>query len=366
MIGITPPFAARIAVLAVAALSFAGVAHAIPVAGPTERAQAVAAEARTLEESGAWAAAAAKLRSLRVLVPPDADLELWLAVFEARSGALDSARIRLASPLINAAAGDTLPEMRWTEYRWNKTASWMDGRWTGWHWYLWRARAEIAAAEARWPDALAAIRRTIVARPTDGKEWYARALCEAQLGQDANARVSLGRASAFDPTLPEVPYLAGLLLWREGKRPEAQAMFRTAIETASGDREPATALLRVRMSGSAPDPLPNEFLSGTRRAGLLTSADGPKREAFMKTEVPATLISRESAPAAAAGGRKIPVQLLVDREGRVILCEIPFLKGENAAVGPTLATLPRWRYTPAIVNSVTSPAWVATELEIPR
>jgi tetratricopeptide (TPR) repeat protein len=365
MIGITPRFV-RHAVLTVAALSIAGAAHAVPVAGPTERAQAVAAEVRALEESCAWAGAAAKLRTLRVLVPPDADLELWLAVFEARSGALDSARIRLAGPLLNAAAGDTLPEMRWIVYGWKKSAAWMDGRWTGWHWYLWRARAEVAAAEARWPDALAAIRRTIAARPTDGKEWYARALCEAQLGQDANARASLARASALDPSLPEVPYLSGLLLWREGKRAEAQAMFRAAIEMASGYREPAAALLRVRMSGSPPDALPREFLSGVRRAGLLTSAEGPKREAYMKTEVPATLVSRENATAA-AGGRKIPVQLLIDREGRVALSELPFLKGESAAtIGPVLATLPRWRYTPAIVNSITSPAWVATELEIPR
>jgi len=174
-----------------------------------------------------------------------------------------------------------------------------------------------------------------------------------------------GALRALDPTLPEVPYLSGLLLWRAGKRAEAQAMFRTAIEMASGYREPAAALLRVRLSGSPPDPLPGAFLSGARRAGLLTSAEGPKREAFLKTEVPATLISRESLPAA-AGGRRIPVQLLVDREGHVILCELPFVKGESAAVGAVLATLPRWRYAPAIVNSVNSPAWVATELEIPR
>jgi tetratricopeptide repeat protein len=342
-----------------------GAARAVPVPGPTERALAAAGEARQLEEMGAWGAAAAKLRTLRPLVPPDADLELWLAVFEARSGALDSARIRLAGPLVSAATADTLPDHRWTDYNWKKSATWTDGRWTGWHWTVWRARAEVAAADGRWSDALTAIRRAISARPADGKEWYARALCEARLGMTAEAAASLESAHALDPSLPEVPYLAGLLAWRAGNRTEAQALFRAAIERGSGFREPAVSLLRVRIPGSAPDTLPREFLSGVRRAGLLTSPDGPKREVFLKTEVPPTVISRE--PATPGAGRRLPVELLIDREGHVALCQLPWLPAASgSAVAGALATLPRWRYAPAIVNSIPSPVWVATELELPR
>ncbi len=372
MIRRTPPFPARpslrIAFAALAlALTFEG-ALAVSIPGPTERAQATAAEARQLEEMGAWGGAAAKLRTLRTLVPPDADLELWLAIFDARSGALDSARICLQGPILNAAASDTLPDYRWIDYGWRKSGTWIDGRWTGWHWYLWRARAEVAAAEGRWPDALAAIRRAIGARPADGKEWYARAVCEAHLGLNTAAQASLDRAQALDPSLPEVPYLAGLLAWRAGDRAGAQRRFRAAIDVASGFREPTVALLRVRLPGSAPDTLPGAFLSGVRTAGLLTSSDGPKREVFLKTDVPAQPISRESAPAAAgATPRKVPVQLLIDREGRVVLSELPYLAGASAdQVGPVLATLPRWRYAPAIVNNINSPVWVSTELELPR
>lgn len=360
MIRRSPPFVLMLT------LVLATSAHAVPVPGPTERAQTAANEARQLEEMGAWSAAAAKLRALRVLVPPDADLELWLAVFEARSGDLDSARIRLGGPVLTAAASDTLPDHRWTDYSWKKSTTWTDGRWTGWHWYLWRARAEVAASEGRWSDALMAIRRAIGARPVDGKDWYARALCEARLGMTAEARTSLERAAALDPSLPEVPYLAGLLAWRAGNRTEAQARFRAAIELASGFREPTVALLRARMPGSAPDTLPGQFLSGARTAGLLTSSDGPKREAFVRTQVAPNLISREPT-AAGGGGAMVPVQLLIDREGRVVLSELPYLPVSSAeAVGAALATMPRWRYAPAIVDNIPSPAWVATELELPR
>jgi tetratricopeptide (TPR) repeat protein len=372
MIRRTPPFPAhpslRIVLAALAiALAF-GPARAVPVPGPTERAKATADEARQLEEMGAWGGAAAKLRVLRTLVPPDADLELWLAIFDARSGALDSARIRLQGPILNAAVSDTLPDHRWIDYNWKKSGTWIDGRWTGWHWNLWRARAEVAAAEGRWSDALGAIRRAIGARPADGKEWYARAVCEAHLGLNADAQTSLDRAQTLDPSLPEIHYLAGLLAWRAGDRAGAQSRFRAAIEIASGFREPTVALLRVRLPGSAPDTLPRTFLSGVRTAGLLTSSDGPKREVFLKADVPAQLISRESVPAAAgATPRKVPVQLLIDREGRVVLSELPYLAGASAdQVGPALATLPHWRYAPAIVNNINSPAWVATDLELPR
>lgn len=358
----SPPILALLAL----AVALATPARAVPVPGPTERAQTAANEARQLEEMGAWGAAAEKLRTLRPLVPPDADLELWLAIFEARSGALDSARIRLGGSLLSDAVGDTLPDHRWTEYSWKKSATWTDGRWTGWHWYVWRARAEVAAAEGRWADALAAIRRSIGARPADGKDWYARALCEARLGRNEEANASLAQAKALDPSLPEVPYLAGLLAWRAGNRADAQVRFRAAIDLASGFREPAVALLRVKMPGSAPDTLPREFLSGVRRAGLLTSSDGPKREVFVKLQAAPSVITRESG---ATGGdlRKVPVQLLIDREGRVALSELPWLPAASAgAVGTALATLPRWRYAPALNNNIPSPAWVATELELPR
>ena len=45
----------------------------------------MAKSARQLEELGAYAGAAAKLRTLRRLVPPDADLDLALAMDLARA-----------------------------------------------------------------------------------------------------------------------------------------------------------------------------------------------------------------------------------------------------------------------------------------
>ena len=87
----------------------------------------------------------------------DADLELALALDEARAGGLDSARARLVRPApVGAALDDTLPARARHEYPWHREQQLGERRastaGTG---TCARARAEVAARAGRWPDALA-------------------------------------------------------------------------------------------------------------------------------------------------------------------------------------------------------------------
>jgi tetratricopeptide (TPR) repeat protein len=345
---------------------------AVAATAPKPTAVALAAEARRCEDRDDYAGAAAALRRLRPAVRRDADLELWLAVFEARSGELDSARVHLAGPALRAAQSDTMPARRWTAYPWRKESTWTDGRWTGWHWYLWRARAEVAAALGRWSDALTAIRRATVTRPESGRDWYARAVCAAHLGLRAEADTALARAMHFDPALPEPHYLAGVLAWRGGHRAQAESQFRAAVAMDSAYRAPTLALLHVILPGVPPDSLPSELLSGVRRAGLLTAADGPKREVFRSLEVTPAAMVKEDPPELAAGRDpdappvKLTIAMLLDAEGHVALIDIPNLKPtglDPARVAAVIATLPRWQYSPAVIDGVNTPSWTAWVFE---
>src|SRR5207249_4765545 len=94
-------------------------------AAPARKPLHEAGDARALEELGAYGQAAATLRALRAIVPPDADLELTLALDEARSGATDSAAARLASPLLSAALVDSLPPSRRHVYLWQRDGLWV-------------------------------------------------------------------------------------------------------------------------------------------------------------------------------------------------------------------------------------------------
>ena len=72
--------------------------------------------ARHYEDHGEYAAALVEWRKLRARVPGDGDLELAIAIDEARGGHLDSAATRLSGPVLTAAAEDTVPTSRYRPY----------------------------------------------------------------------------------------------------------------------------------------------------------------------------------------------------------------------------------------------------------
>ncbi|HUK63093.1 MAG TPA: hypothetical protein VLV15_07165, partial [Dongiaceae bacterium] len=198
-------------------------------AASTEALDQFASQIRLIEEVGGWSRVTEMLRQLRGRTPPDADLDLMLAWCEARTGDLDSAAARLRLPTLIAAGDDSMPPQRWTTYPWQHEGAWLDGRFDGWHWYVWRTRTEIAAATGHWDTALAAARRAVAARRLAGPEWYVRALCAAHVGLWDEARSSTEMALQLDSTLPEAHELAGLLAWREGRRADARAQLGAAL-----------------------------------------------------------------------------------------------------------------------------------------
>ncbi|MBI5710525.1 MAG: hypothetical protein HZC42_09520 [Candidatus Eisenbacteria bacterium] len=312
-------------------------------------------EARLLEDNGAYGQAAATLRALRRRVPPDADLELALALDEARAGDADSARTRLHGPPLAAALVDSLPVTRRHEADWDRDRRWTDGRFEGWHWYVARARAELDAALGRWDEATVAARAAVAARPLAGKEWLVLAVCAGRAGHADEARAAADQAATLDPSLPEALYLSGLWAWKAGQRARAQERFRAAVALDSSYREPALALVRSRLPGVPPDTLPAALLTGVRAAGLLTSAVGPKIEEFAQMDQPAVIVRQELVPipdslALTLKPVQIVLPILVDERGRAVLHELPWFSPDQlpAAVVALLAqSLPAWRFTPA-------------------
>ena len=141
--------------VAVAAVLAAGHARAAGTAAPpaSVKAPAKAAEstpaelasaARSREDDGAYGLALERLRELRARVPLDGDLELATAIDEARANLLDSAWVRLTSPVLSAAMADTGEPVRWRDYPFQREPFWLNGAFEGWYWYVARARAEVA------------------------------------------------------------------------------------------------------------------------------------------------------------------------------------------------------------------------------
>jgi tetratricopeptide (TPR) repeat protein len=348
-----PPAAAR------------GVRASPPARTALERAKA----ARELEDLGAYARAVQGLKALRAAVPPDADLELALALDEARAGAADSARARLAAPLLERAAADSLPPSRRREYSYRREATWVNGRFDGWHWYVWRARAELLAAAGRWTEARDAARRATEARPLSGKDWLILAVAAGRAGDEEEARRAAREAMGLDPTLPEARYLNGLWEWRAGRKGEAQARFREAVALDSAYRPAALALIRARLPGAAPDTLPVELLTGARRVGLLTAPERPKPEELVEVDVSALL---ETPPDTAVVDSPVPgvkplqlvLSVLVDERGRAVLNELPWFPPERIArdkVARLLASVPGWRFTPAVRLGAPHPVWISLD-----
>ena len=142
----------------------------------------IAARARHYEEHGEYAAALGVWRRLHPLVRADGDLELASAIDEARSGQLESAATRLSGALLTAAGLDTLPTTRYHPYPAARESLYLNGSFDGWHWYIWRARAEVAATRRRWEEATIAARQCVAARPVSGKEWLLLAICAGRAG----------------------------------------------------------------------------------------------------------------------------------------------------------------------------------------
>jgi tetratricopeptide (TPR) repeat protein len=329
----------------------------------------LAKTARGLEELGAYSRAAESLRQLRANTAADADLDLELALDEARSGHADSAAALLWTPLMERALADSLPAARRHEYPWQREPLWLNGHFDGWNWYIARARAEVAATLGRWDRAHEAAIACVAARPLAGKEWHILAVCAGRDGQPGEARLAAHYATSLDPTLPEAAYLSGVHEWRASRRAQAQALFRAAVALDSTWQLPALALVRSRLPGTPADSLPTALLTGVRAVGLLTSPLGPKLEEFVQMDLPATILHRgEPHMPDSLMAHHAPVTLdltvLVDERGRAVLHELPWFEQTElpaAAVAALVGSLTDWRFRPAMKDNAPHRVWATVE-----
>jgi tetratricopeptide (TPR) repeat protein len=348
---------------------------------PPARAQVVrqsveklAGEALTYEDRGGYLHAARILAELRRRVPADADLDLAIALDLARFGAADSAATLLWGPVLSAAIDDSLPVSRRHDIQGGRDAMWLDGKFTGWNWYIVRARAEVAATLGRWNDALAAARLAVAARPLAGKEWLILAVCAGRAGSPMEAAAAAERARFLDPTLPEAHYLNGLYQWKSGRRSVAQTEFRAAIGLDSTYRAPALALVRVRLPSARPDSLPSELLTGVRETGLVTSPMRPKLEEFLQADTPGALVDEQDpvlpdSVRAAITATDMALPIFLDERGRIVLHEMPWFEPSRmpeAAVSLWIGSLPRWRFEPAMKNGVPLRVWTTVQIHFAR
>lgn len=324
----------------------------------------IAARARHYEEHGEYAAALGEWRKLRPLVPTDGDLELASAIHEARSGQLESAATRLSGALLTAAGLDTLPTTRYHAYPATRETLYLNGSFDGWHWYVWRARAEVAVARGRWEEATIAARQCVAARPVSGKEWLLLAICAGRAGRADEARAAAGQAVLLDPGVPETHYLAALWAWKDGRRGEAQDGFRAAVSVDATFRPAAMALVRSRLPGAVPDSLPAEFLTGPRAVGMLTSRVAPKLEdpvGPVPEPLLVKMIALQVPDSLQRENRTIRFWLFVDPEGRVILHDLPWYPPgtfSTSVVSRLAALLPQWGFGPGTTQVNLRGTWV--------
>jgi tetratricopeptide (TPR) repeat protein len=343
-------------------------AAAKPGRPPIEQAFA----ARQLEDGGLYGQAADQLKILRKMVPIDPDLELELALDEARSGQADSALARLSTPMMEAAANDSMPIKRRAEYPFQRETFWVDGKYDGWNWYILRARAELEAKRGHWKEATAWQRRATDAWVLNGKDWHILAVCAAHAGQEDLARQATAQAILLDPTLPEARYLAGLWAWRDGRRSEAIENFRHAVYLDSGYAAPALAMMKIRLPGALPDTLPTELLTGIHQIALLTSPERPKPEEFEQMDTPAAL---DSAPDTAVADTIRPgtkpyrlyVNLMVDENGIPVLNHLawyPPATVDFRKILRILNSVPGMRFKPATRLSRPARVWVGLDYDL--
>jgi tetratricopeptide (TPR) repeat protein len=352
--------------VAVALIACAAAAGAAPPPGPAKQADQI----RTLQDNGDYAKAAAGLRVLRGLVAPDADLELELALDEARSGQMDSAAARLWSPMLDSALVDTLPYTRRVGYPSNRGGWWLNGKFDGWYWYLARARAEVAAAQGRWDDALEAARACVAARPLEGKEWLVLAVCAARAGRMDEGAAAARQAAFLDPPLPEAQYVAGLYAWRAGRRTEAAESFARAMALDSTYRAAALARTRAELPFGSPPEFPTGFLIGDREAALLTSRVGPKLENNELTDTPPSAFQFTNVVIPDSLGWRPPgpsMQLaaLIGTQGRIVLHEMPWFSPvlmPEQVVSLVNAMMPAWAFQPATRYGSPQASWTTLSI----
>ncbi len=331
----------------------------------------LAADAKRLDDLGAYGPELDELRQLHDRVKPDADLEIAMALAESRLGLRDAAWKRLTGPVLVAAEHDSMPATRRRDYQSERDRYWVNGSFDGWHWYIVRARAELGATLAKWHEARVAADAAVAARPLAGKEWLILAVCAGHDGDLETSRHAADVAAELDPTLPEAFYLRGVFAWRDGRRMEAQDRFRTAVSLDSSYRAAATALVRAQLPFGHPDSLPAELLTGERAAGLLTSPLGPKLEEFVQMDQP-TLIVRSIKAALPDSGRHgtaadLTLPVLVNRQGRIVLHELPWFDAGRippSVVSAVLGALPMWRFSPALKHNEPQPVWTAIQLTL--
>lgn len=346
--------------------------HLTKPAVPLRKVGEIATSARVYEEGGAYGLAAADLRLLRARVAPDADLELALALDEARSGQRDSAWTRLDMPIMHRALGDTLGVERRADYPFQRESLWLNGRFDGWYWYVARARAELALARGEWRTALDAALLASSARPLSGKEFLLLGVCAGRAGEPALAEAAAAAANVLEPALPEGHYLRGLLAWRAGRRTEAQQHFRAAAELDSSYRAPALALPRTLLPGIKPDSLPTAFLTGARACLVLTSPSRPKLEEFVQMDESPGILYQPMPPLPQALREKLAltkplplyVHVLVSEAGLPLLTDMPYLPRTAMPAGVVAhigAALHQWRFRAPVRHAQPQRGWATVE-----
>ena len=332
----------------------------------------VALVARSLEEQGNYAGALTQLKLLRGMQGPDADLELTIALDEARTGLSDSAWARLHGPILTAALADTAGLGRRTEYPFQRESAWVNGSFDGWYWYVARARAELAVARRDWREGLAMANRAAQARPLSGKEALLLALSASHTGDAALGEAAANWAAYLEPWLPEAHYLSGIWAWRNGRRAEAREALGRAAAIDSSWREPVLALARLSLPGSRPDTLPMRYLTGARACAQLTSARRPKQEEYIQFDrTPALVFNPQPQPPDSLRkllnlkkSTNLFVQVLVSETGQALLLELPYVTEAQvpaSVVNFILGQVGRWRFIPAIKFEKPQRSWASVQ-----
>ena len=343
-----------------------------PAAGASSKPIDIATRARVFEEQGAYASALEELKRLRSVEGPDADVELAVALDEARVGLVDSAWARLHSPILEQALADTMGDLRRAEYPFQREGMWVNGTFDGWYWYIARARAELAFARRDWPQMLHMATIAASARPLSGKEALLVALAASHSGDEAYGEAAAAWAAYLEPWLPEAHYLSGLWAWRHGRRAEARASLAAAAALDSTWRDPALALSRLALPGTRPDSLPARFLTGVRACAMLTSPRRPKQEEYVQFDrTPMLVFNPMTQPPdsiLAQMNLKKPTQLylqvLVSEKGEPLMAELPYVteaKVPAGVVNHVLNQIGNWRFVAARKFDKPQRSWASVQ-----
>jgi hypothetical protein len=332
----------------------------------------VATSARVFEEQGNYASALLELKLLRAMQAPDADVELMLALDEARVGLADSAWARLHTPVMDAALADTAGRIRRTEYPFQREGILVNGKFDGWYWYVARARAELALQRRDWAEAVRMASRSAAARPLSGKDALLLAVAASRAGDAQLGEAAASWAGYLEPWLPEAQYLSGLWAWRGGRRAEARDRLEAAAGLDSNWREPVLALARLTLPGARADSLPTRFLTGVRSCAMLTSAKRPKQEEFVQFDAtPMLAFNPQPQPDDSLRAlmhlkkpAQVYVQVLVSESGHPLMMELPWITEAEVPAGiihHVLEQIGGWRFVAARKFDKPQRAWASVE-----